>query len=104
MARTDRSAMALEIPDAQVVLLLPGDVVDPADADHGGRLGARLHGHDAPMGRRQGAAQLHQPRTRPGARLRESYGEEKFARLVALKDSYDPDNVFALNQNIPPSG
>ena len=37
------------------------------------------------------------------ARLRASYGEEKFPRLVALKDKYDPDNVFALNQNIPPS-
>jgi FAD/FMN-containing dehydrogenase len=36
-------------------------------------------------------------------RLRESYGDEKFARLVALKDKYDPDNVFSLNQNIPPS-
>jgi FAD/FMN-containing dehydrogenase len=36
-------------------------------------------------------------------RLRASYGEEKFERLVALKDKYDPDNVFALNQNIPPS-
>jgi FAD/FMN-containing dehydrogenase len=39
----------------------------------------------------------------PGARLRTSYGDEKFERLVALKDKYDPDNVFALNQNIPPS-
>jgi hypothetical protein len=40
----------------------------------------------------------------PAARLRSSYGEEKFARLVALKDKYDPRNVFSLNQNIPPSG
>ncbi|MDP8909031.1 MAG: BBE domain-containing protein [Chloroflexota bacterium] len=37
------------------------------------------------------------------ARLRRSFGDEKLERLVALKDAYDPQNVFALNQNIPPS-
>ena len=35
------------------------------------------------------------------ARLRASFGDEKFRRLVELKAKYDPDNVFALNQNIP---
>ena len=35
------------------------------------------------------------------ARLRASFGEEKFRRLVELKAKYDPDNVFTLNQNIP---
>ena len=33
---------------------------------------------------------------------RSSYGEETYARLVALKNEYDPTNVFRLNQNIEP--
>ena len=32
-----------------------------------------------------------------------TYGEETYRRLVALKDEYDPTNVFRLNQNIAPS-
>src|SRR4051812_18943989 len=36
-------------------------------------------------------------------RVRSSFGEEKYAKLVALKDKYDPANMFHLNQNIKPS-
>jgi FAD/FMN-containing dehydrogenase len=35
-------------------------------------------------------------------RVRDSYGAEKYERLRALKRAVDPDNVFRLNQNIPP--
>jgi FAD/FMN-containing dehydrogenase len=38
-----------------------------------------------------------------GDAARSSYGEEKYARLVALKSEYDPTNVFHLNQNIEPA-
>jgi FAD/FMN-containing dehydrogenase len=35
-------------------------------------------------------------------RLRISYGDAKYERLVALKRRYDPENLFHLNQNIAP--
>jgi FAD/FMN-containing dehydrogenase len=28
----------------------------------------------------------------------------QYQRLVALKNKYDPDNLFRLNQNITPTG
>lgn len=39
----------------------------------------------------------------PEDQVRVAYGEEKYRRLVALKDRYDPHNLFRLDQNIRPS-
>jgi hypothetical protein len=35
--------------------------------------------------------------------FRDAYGEDKYARLVALNDRHDPANLFRLNPNIRPS-
>ncbi|TDB90688.1 FAD-binding oxidoreductase [Actinomadura sp. KC216] len=37
-----------------------------------------------------------------GTQVRRAYSDEVFARLTALKKKYDPENLFRLNQNIPP--
>jgi FAD/FMN-containing dehydrogenase len=37
------------------------------------------------------------------ARVREAYPGSTWERLVEIKGRYDPDNLFRLNQNIPPA-
>ncbi len=36
-------------------------------------------------------------------RVKSTFGEEKYRRLVAIKDRYDPENIFCHNQNVRPS-
>ena len=37
-------------------------------------------------------------------KVRSAFGAATYDRLVTIKDRYDPDNVFHLNQNVRPSG
>jgi FAD/FMN-containing dehydrogenase len=40
--------------------------------------------------------------TPEGDRVRDAYGDATYRRLVAVKNRYDPANLFRLNQNIAP--
>ena len=47
---------------------------------------------------------LAQHRAGDAKAVRDAYGAERYARLVEVKDRWDPENVFRLNHNIEPSG
>jgi FAD/FMN-containing dehydrogenase len=36
--------------------------------------------------------------------VRKGFGDEKYQRLAALKQEWDPDNLFRGNHNIAPTG
>jgi hypothetical protein len=40
--------------------------------------------------------------TQEADRVRDAFGAATYQRLVELKERYDPDNLFRLNQNIAP--
>ena len=103
VARVDRDTMALEPPQARWFYMCEAMWMDPADAEAEARWARSLMQTLRPW--TTGKSMPNFISADDGqTRLRASYGDQKFARLVALKDIYDPDNVFALNQNIPPSG
>jgi FAD/FMN-containing dehydrogenase len=35
-------------------------------------------------------------------RVKAAYAPQTYQRLVALKNTYDPDNAFRVNQNVAP--
>jgi FAD/FMN-containing dehydrogenase len=72
---------------------------DPADDER--VIGANRAFADAMRAFGTGGAYLNF--TPEADRVHDAYGAEKYARLVSLKDVYDPGNLFRLNQNIPPS-
>ena len=102
VAGAERSTMALELPDAKWFYMCEAMWLDPADADHEIAWGRSLMETMRPWACYKAPPNFISRDEGP-ARLRASYGEEKFERLVALKDIYDPTNVLALNQNIAPS-
>src|SRR5215211_7151684 len=102
LARTDRNSMALALPDTKWLYFYLAMSLDPGLHDHEKGVARAFAETMRPWGIDKAPANFINSDDREG-RLRASYGEEKFERLVALKNKYDPDNVFALNQNIPPS-
>lgn len=98
--RVDDDATAFGYRDHSYILLIMSLWPDPADSDRN-------------IAWTRGLYEALKPFTRPGVyvnylgeegedRVKEAYGN-KYQRLVALKNKYDPANLFHLNQNIAPS-
>jgi FAD/FMN-containing dehydrogenase len=99
-ARVSEDATALSHRDApwayHALSLWPDAADDELNRAWTGAFAAAL----APYG--SGAAHPNYVSTDAGDRVRAFYGEQTYERLVAVKRRWDPQNVFALNQNIRP--
>jgi FAD/FMN-containing dehydrogenase len=101
VARVDDDAMALGSRQAAFNLHFLGMWTDPADSprniDYIRTLAGSLKRWST------GAAYLNFLGDEGMGRIEASFGPEKFARLQQLKTTWDPDNLFRHNQNIPPA-
>jgi FAD/FMN-containing dehydrogenase len=119
-------AAAVTSPITQIIILplggAVGDVAEDATALGGRSAGWQYHCYgvwaDADDARHiewvRGTEQAMRPFASGGIsinfvseagndRVRAAFGDQKYRRLVALKNQYDPENLFRLNQNVVPS-
>jgi hypothetical protein len=103
VARTDNDALAFNVPDAPWAYFALTMWMDPAEDERNKAWTREFNQKMDQFGLGKAALPNFIAADEGIMRLRDSYGEKKFARLVALKQKWDPDNLFRLNQNIDPS-
>lgn len=100
VSRVPRNATAYNHRDGQYVLNVHGRWADPSKDEACIGWARALWQAAAPFS--TGSVYVNFLTQEEGSRVRDAYGEN-YERLVALKNKYDPKNVFGINQNIPPS-
>jgi FAD/FMN-containing dehydrogenase len=101
VGKTDSSTRALTIPDAPWAYFCLAMWMDPSEDDRNTAWARGFADAMEPYGFGKTLPNFIEP-DEGNSRLRASYGEDTYARLVELKQKWDPDNVFRLNQNIAP--
>jgi FAD/FMN-containing dehydrogenase len=101
IARVGEDETAFSGRNATFDFLTMASWEDPAEDEV--RLAGARHYWDVMAPHTMGRAYVNSMEPDDLGRVREAYGARKFERLAALKQHYDPDNVFHLNQNIRPS-
>ena len=104
VSRADREATAFGHRDVEYSFLSVGVCADSAEAEKCSRWAREFW--DAMQPCSTGGVYVNylgREADEGPERIKAAYGPEKYARLVALKNRYDPTNLFRLNQNIKPS-
>jgi FAD/FMN-containing dehydrogenase len=102
--RADRETTAFAHRDVEYSFMALGVCPDPAQADKCVRWAREFW--DAMQPSSTGGVYVNylgREADEGPERIKAAYGPEKYARLVALKNKYDPSNLFRFNQNIKPN-
>jgi FAD/FMN-containing dehydrogenase len=103
VSRVDRDATAFAARDAQHAFLSLGACAEPAKAKRSAQWAREFWEAMQPFSTGGVYVNYLGREADEGAeRVRAAYGAEKYQRLLALKEKYDPTNLFRLNQNIRP--
>jgi FAD/FMN-containing dehydrogenase len=99
-SRVDPAATAFPHRDEHYDLLILSQWANPADSEENVRWTRELFEAMQPFVGK--GVYVNNLGEEEGDRVKEAYGEH-YERLVALKDRYDPTNLFRLNQNVKPT-
>ena len=101
LSRVPDDATAFGSRDAAFNIHFLGMWEDPAESDRNIDYIRTLAGSMKPWS--TGTAYLNFLGDEGRSRVEASFGPEKYARLQQIKAKWDPDNLFHVNQNIPPA-
>ncbi|MDQ4076072.1 MAG: BBE domain-containing protein, partial [Chloroflexota bacterium] len=102
MSRVDEMALAASHRDAAFVAAINNGWTDPAENERQVKWTRDFWQSMRPFSSGGTYVNFLSEGEEP-ARVRAAYGPEKYERLVALKNKYDPTNFFHVNQNIQPT-
>jgi hypothetical protein len=100
MARVPRDATAFAHRDSKILVNVASFYTGPEDRD---RRQAWVEGIAAALRQDDGGAYVNFLADEGQERIRAAYPAATWDRLAAIKARYDPDNLFRLNQNVPPA-
>jgi FAD/FMN-containing dehydrogenase len=100
VSRVGRDETAVDYRHAPYVFLIVGMWSDAAEDERNIRWVRKLWGEMQPLAL---GVYVNYETDREVERVKAAYGPEQYQRLVALKNKYDPANLFRLNQNIKPT-